>query len=162
MLGMFAIFMVANTVGPKPVHVGSPSPSPTALPTASATAAIKVTPSPSPGVNREKTSIVVSAKGSVLLGNDQAAIADEQSRILQEATAQLNQLFPAAHKRAALVLAFGYHANTTSGETLARIGTAKFSAAGGYFQGAAIATYHNQVGGDPGSAILLDIYFYYD
>jgi len=156
MLGMFAIFMVANTVGPKP----PPSPAPTAAVSASPTASESPRATPSPGVNRTKTTITVSAKGSVLLGSDAAAIDVEQSRILQEANSKLNELFPGTSKRAALVLAYGYHANPTLGELLARTGTAKFTS--GIFSDAAIATYHFQIGGDAGSSIQLDIYFYFD
>ena len=131
LLGLFAIFLAANTVG-----------------AATQTALAGIDPAP--------VTISLPVDGPTLLGFDASLIATEQRRIADAVQAQVAR--QSAGKRVAIVIAFAAHADPSAGDDLSRIATEQLTA--GAFEGATIKTYHSIVAGDRGSALDLEIYVY--
>lgn len=131
LLGLFAIFLAANTVG---------AATQTAL----------------PGIDPTPVTISLAIDGPTLLGTDAVAIAAEQRRIAAAVQAEVARQSPG--KRVAIVIAFASHADPGAGDDLSRIATEQLTT--GAFEGATIKTYHSIVAGDRGSAIDLEIYVY--
>ena len=131
LLGLFAIFLAANTVG---------AATQTAL----------------PGIDPTPVTLSLAVDGPTLLGTDAAAIASEQQRIAAAVKADVAQRSPG--KRVAIVIAFAAHADPSAGDDLSRIATEGLT--GGAFEGATVKTYHSIVAGDRGSTLDLEIYVY--
>lgn len=131
LLGLFAIFLAANTVG---------AATQTAL----------------PGIDPKPVTISLAVDGPTLLGTDASAIAAEQRRIAGAVQAQVAR--QSAGKKVAIVIAFASHADPSAGDDLSRIATEQLTS--GAFAGATIKTYHSIVAGDRGSALDLEIYVY--
>lgn len=131
LLGLFAIFLAANTVG---------AATQTAL----------------PGIDPSPVTVTLTIDGPTLLGNDAGAVAVEQRRIADAVKTQVQSR--AAGKKVAIVIAFASHADPTAGDDLSRIATEGLT--GGAFAGATVKTYHSIVAGDRGTALELEIYVY--
>ena len=131
LLGLFAIFLAANTVG---------AATQTAL----------------PGIDPSPVTLSLAVDGPTLLGTDANAIATEQQRIAAAVKADVAQ--KAAGRKVAIVIAFAAHADPSAGDDLSRIATEGLT--GGAFEGATLKTYHSIVAGDRGSAVDLEIYVY--
>ena len=131
LLGLFAIFLAANTVG---------AATQTAL----------------PGIDPTPVTISLAVDGPTLLGTDAAAITAEQRRIADAVQTQVAR--QSVGRKVAIVIAFASHADPSAGDDLSRIATELLTA--GAFEGATIKAYHSIVAGDRGSALDLEIYVY--
>jgi hypothetical protein len=131
LLGLFAIFLAANTVG---------AATQTAL----------------PGIDPTPVTMTLAVDGPTLLGTDAPSIAVEQERIAAAVNAALAQR--SAGKKVAIVIAFASHADPGAGDDLSRIATELLT--GGSFDGATVKTYHSIVAGDRGTTLDLEIYVY--
>jgi hypothetical protein len=132
LLGLFAIFLAANT----------------------ASAAIAVPPQA--GIDPQVVQISLTIDGPLLLGPDQAAIDREQQRIANEVANQLRTL--KGDRRVAVALAFAAHDSPTQGDRLAKQATVKLNA--GSFAGTVLKTYHELSAGDTGRKLSLELYLY--
>ena len=133
LLGLFALFLAANT---------------------SASAASSQT---TPGVDPKNIEIGVVVDGDTLLHGTPAAIAAEQARIAAQAQKSLGAVAPA--RKAAIVLAYGVHADAGTGDLLSRIATVGLTT--GSFAGSTVKTYHELAPGATGTSITLDVYLFY-
>jgi hypothetical protein len=131
LLGLFAIFLAANTVG---------AATQTAL----------------PGIDPTPVTVTLAVDGPTLLGTDGSSIAVEQERIATAVKAALAQR--SAGTKVAIVIAFASHADPSAGDDLSRIATEQLT--GGGFDGATVKTYHSIVAGDRGTTLDLEIYVY--
>src|SRR5229473_663677 len=98
LLGLFALFLAANTA---------------------ASAASSQT---TPGVDPKDVEITIAINGAALLTGSPDAIAAEQARIADVAAKSLSALVPA--RRVAIVLAYGVHDDAGTGDILAKKATA--------------------------------------
>lgn len=94
--------------------------------------------------------------GSLLLGDDQTAIAAEQDRFVQKVKDLLAGRSETRH--VALVFAYGKHEDPAQGSKLAERATAGLTV--GQFQGAVLKTLHDIARGERGTKIDLEIYVY--
>ena len=133
LLGLFAIFLAANSAGAAPSEL------------------------PRVAVDPQPLAISVPVDGRALLSGTPDAIAAEQTRISLAVARRLDEL--ASGRRVAIVLAFGVHEAATEGDRLARLATAGF--AGGPFEGATVKPYHELAAGVAGTELHLDVYLYY-
>jgi len=131
LLGLFVIFLAANTVG---------AATQTAL----------------PGIDPTPVTMTLAVDGPTLLGTDASSITVEQERIAAAVKAEVAQR--AAGKKVAIVIAFASHADPSAGDDLSRIATELLT--GGSFDGATVKTYHSIVAGDRGTTLDLEIYVY--
>jgi len=131
LLGLFAIFLAANSVG-------------------------AATPAALPGIDPRPVAISMTIDGPKLLGFDAAAGADEQRRIATAVKAQVAQ--QTGGHQVAIVIAFASNADPSIGDDISRLATAQLT--GDAFAGATIKTYHSIVAGDRGSTLDLEIYVY--
>lgn len=131
LLGLFAIFLAANTVG---------AATQTAL----------------PGIDPTPVTLSLAIDGPTLLGTDGVAIAAEQQRIADAVAAAVTRT--AAGRRVAMVIAFASHADPSAGDDLSRLATADLTTGG--FSGATVKTYHSIVAGDRGTTLDLEIYVF--
>ena len=131
LLGLFVIFLAANTVG---------AATQTAL----------------PGIDPTPVTMTLAVDGPTLLGTDAASITVEQQRIAAAVKAEVTQRV--AGKKVAIVIAFASHADPSAGDDLSRIATEQLT--GGSFDGATVKTYHSIVAGDRGTTLDLEIYVY--
>jgi hypothetical protein len=131
LLGLFAIFLAANTVG-------------------------AATPAALPGIDPAPVTITLAIDGPVLLGTDTTRIAAEQRRIADAVQAQVARR--SAGRKVAIVIAFASHADPSAGDDLSQAATELLNA--GAFAGATVKTYHSIVAGDRGSQLDLEIYVY--
>lgn len=138
LLGLFVVFLAANSVGLPPEQV-APSPTP---------AVAAVDPQP--------IEITVKVDGPLLLGGAGEAVRTEQSRIADEVRRALTAA--GETRRVALVLAFASHESPADGDRLAKLATDRLRV--GAFAEAAMKHYHELVVGDRGSAVALEIYLY--
>jgi hypothetical protein len=130
LLGLFAIFLAANTVG-------------------AATTSL-------PGVDPTPVTISLSIDGLTLLGTDTAAIAREQKRIADAVKAQVTT--QSGGRKVAIVIAFASHADPNAGDDISRIATEQLN--DGAFEGSTVKTYHSIVAGDRGNSLDLEVYVY--
>ncbi len=162
LLGLFAIFALANTVGGPPLVLSPPAPSvapgaalaspPTVGGSAGAPLAPAAAPSRPPGVDPAPLELTLAMNGAALLSPDVRVAEAEQRRIATEAMARVGD------RRVALVLAYGSHADIRTGDRLAELATAGLHS--GVFEGAAVRSFHNQVAGDRGTTLQLSVYLY--
>ena len=131
LLGLFAIFLAANTVG---------AATQTAL----------------PGIDPQPVTLSLTVQGATLLGTDAAAVAAEQQRITDIVKREVLQQ-SGGHK-VAMVIAFASHNDPSLGDDLSRIATEQLTTDA--FTGATIKTYHSIVAGDAGTTLDLEIYVY--
>ena len=133
LLGLFALFLAANT--------------------AASSASVQTTP----GVDPNSVPITLNVNGDVLLHGSPDAIAAEQARIADDAQKQLSAQRPA--RKVAIVLAYGVHADAVTGDQLAKVGTDKLTT--GAFEGATVKSFHELAPGATGQTINLDVYLFY-
>jgi hypothetical protein len=133
LLGMFAIFLAANT----------------------ASAAVAQTPQNA--VDPQVVQIQLTIDGPTLLSSNTAAVQQEQARIAKAVTDQLQSL--KGPRRVAVGLAFASQANPLDGDRIAKAATVLLNA--GPFAGAVLKPYHELVTGDQGRTLSLELYLYY-
>ena len=131
LLGLFAIFLAANSVG-------------------------AATPAALPGIDPKPVTLSLTIDGPKLLGFDATAGADEQRRIAAAVKAQVQQ--QTGGHQVAIVIAFASNADPSLGDDISRLATAQLT--DGPFAGATIKTYHSIVAGDRGSTLDLEVYVY--
>jgi len=133
LLGLFALFLAANTA---------------------ASAASNQT---TPGVDPKNIEITVTVDPSVLMNGAPDAITAEQRRIAGEATKSLQSVAPG--RKVAIVLAYGVWDDPVLGEKLAKLATTELTA--GAYTGATIRPYHELAPGARGTTVKLDVYLFY-
>ena len=133
LLGMFAIFLAANTSS---AAVSQPE---------------------HQSVDPQVVQISIPVDGATLLSGSNAAIEQEQTRIATTVTDKLVQL--KGQRRVAVALVFASNELPTEGDRLAKAATAKLNT--GLFTGTVVKTYHELVVGDPGRTLSLELYLYY-
>lgn len=133
LLGLFALFLAANTA---------------------ASAASSQT---TPGVDPKDIELRFEINGALLLAGTPDAIAAEQARIADVAAKALTALAPG--RRVAIVLAYGVHDDPATGDQIAKKATAQLTT--GTFQGATIRAYHELSPGAAGTTLVLDVYLFY-
>lgn len=131
LLGLFAIFLAANSVG-------------------------AATPAALPGIDPQPVTLSLQIDGPKLLGFDAQASAAEQQRIAAAVQDQVAK--QAAGRKVAIVIAFASHGDPSLGDDLSRLATAGLTT--GAFQGATVKTYHSIVAGDRGTTLDLEVYVY--
>jgi len=109
-----------------------------------------------PSIDPKPVELLVPVDGARLLGTDDAAVATEQARFVEDVKRQLVAV--AETRRIAMVFAYGSHEDPAQGEKLARVATTALTS--GQFAGAALKSLHDIVPGDRGSAVALEIYLY--
>jgi hypothetical protein len=132
LLGLFAIFLAANT----------------------ASAAI-ATPQKQ-GIDPQVVQISIPINGAILLGSDATAADREQQRIANAVMDQLRS--QKGERRVAVALAFASHESPTEGDKIAKAATAKLNI--GSFAGTVVKTYHELAAGDTGKTLSLELYLY--
>jgi hypothetical protein len=133
LLGLFALFLAANT--------------------AASAASTQTTP----GVDPKSVEISVAVNAQTLLHGTPEAIAVEQARIADTAQKALSALAPA--RKVAIVLAYGVHSDAATGDELAKVATVQLNS--GSFLGATIKPYHELSPIAAGETIALDVYLFY-
>jgi hypothetical protein len=133
LLGMFAIFLAANT----------------------SSAAVSAPEHQS--VDAQVVQISIPIDGQTLLAGGTAAIETEEDRIAKAVTDQLVKM--KGQRKVAVALAFASHELPTEGDRLAKVATTKLNS--GLFAGTVIKTYHELVSGDTGRTLSLELYLYY-
>ena len=132
LLGMFAIFLAANT-------------------TSSA-----VAQTPQNAVDPQVVQIQLTIDGPTLLSNT-AAAQQEQTRIAKAVVDQLQTL--KGGRRVAIALAWATQENPLDGDKIAKAATSQLTT--GPFAGAVVKPYHELVTGDQGRTLSLELYLYY-
>ena len=133
LLGMFAIFLAANT-------------------TSAATAQ-----TPQNAIDPQVVQMQITIDGPTLLGSNTTAISQEQARIAKAVMDQLqSQKGP---RKVAVGLAFASNENPLDGDRIAKAATAQLNT--GPFAGAVVKPYHELVTGDQGRTLSLELYLYY-
>jgi len=133
LLGLFALFLAANT--------------------AASAASTQTTP----GVDPRDVEISLTVSGATLLHGSADAVAAEQARISEAAQKALAAIAPA--RKVAIVLAYGIHADAATGDELAKVASAQLTS--GSFTGATVKAYHELAPGAAGDTITLDVYLFY-
>ena len=133
LLGMFAIFLAANT----------------------ASAAVAQTPQNA--VDPQVVQFQVTIDGPTLLSTNTAAVQQEQARIAKAVNDQLQSL--KGPRRVAVALAFASEENPLDGDKIAKAATAQLTT--GAFAGAVVKPYHELVTGDQGRTLSVELYLYY-
>jgi len=132
LLGMFAIFLAANT-------------------TSSA-----VAQTPQNAVDPQVVQIQLTIDGPTLLSNT-AAAQQEEARIAKAVVDQLQTL--KGGRRVAIALAWATQENPLDGDKIAKAATSQLTT--GPFAGAVVKPYHELVTGDQGRTLSLELYLYY-
>jgi hypothetical protein len=133
LLGLFALFLAANT--------------------AASSASVQTTP----GVDPKDVEISLAVNPDTLLHGTPDAIAAEQARIADTAQKALSQVAPA--RKIAIVLAYGLHADAATGDQIAKLASAQLNT--GSFAGATVKAYHELAPSAIGDSLTLDVYFFY-
>src|SRR5438477_3259894 len=133
LLGMFAIFLAANT----------------------ASAAVAQTPQNA--VDPQVVQIQLTIDGPTLLSSNTTAVQAEQTRIAKAITDQLQSL--KGPRRVAVALAFASEENPLDGDKIAKAATAQLTS--GPFAGTVVKPYHELVPGDQGRTLSLELPPYY-
>jgi hypothetical protein len=133
LLGLFALFLAANT------------------------AASSASNQTTPGVDPKDIELVLAVDPAILLNGTPDAIAQEQQRIADVAVKSLQTLAPG--RKVAIVLAYGVYDDPVLGEKIAKLGTAQLSS--GAYTGATIRPYHELAPGARGTTVKLDVYLFY-
>ncbi len=132
LLGLFAIFLAANTTAPPPEALARS------------------------GIDPQPVLMRVAVSGFALLGADADAVVAEQRRFTQDVQNRLAAIAPG--RRVAIVFAYGVHQSPSEGDRIAALATALLRE--GPFAGAAIKAYHELTPGDIGRSVALEIYLY--
>ena len=132
LLGLFALFLAANT--------------------AASAASTQTTP----GVDPKVVEFTLAVDGQALLGSGTAKVA-EQTRIADAAQKALSALAPA--RKVAIVFAYGVHADAATGDEIAKAAIEKLSA--GAFTGSTAKGYHELAPGGTGETVTFDVYLFY-
>src|SRR5438046_2936881 len=101
LLGLFAIFLAANT------------------------ASAAIAEPPKQGIDPQVVQIAIPINGSALIGSDTGAVEREQQRIFNLVTDQLRS--QKGERRVAVALAFASNESPTQGDLIAKAATAKFT-----------------------------------
>ena len=133
LLGLFALFLAANT--------------------AASAASTQTTP----GVDPHDVQLSLNVNGQTLLHGTPDAIAAEQARIADAAQKALSAVAPA--RTVAIVFAYGVHADAATGDELAKVASAGLTA--GSFAGATVRPYHELAPAATGDTITLDVFLFY-
>jgi hypothetical protein len=133
LLGLFALFLAANTA---------------------ASAASNQT---TPGVDPKNVEITLTVDPTVLMNGTPDAVTAEQRRIAADATKSLQGVAPG--RKVAIVLAYGVWDDPVSGEKLAKLATTELTS--GAYTGATIRPYHELAPGARGTTVKLDVYLFY-
>ena len=133
LLGLFALFLAANT--------------------AASAASTQTTP----GVDPRDVEISLTVSGATLLHGSADAVAAEQARISEAAQKALSAIAPA--RKVAIVLAYGIHADAATGDELAKVASAQLNS--GSFTGATVKAYHELAPTAVGDKVVLDVYLFY-
>jgi hypothetical protein len=133
LLGLFALFLAANT--------------------AASAASTQTTP----GVDPKVVEFSLAVDGQALLHGTADAKAAEQSRIADAAQKALSALAPA--RKVAIVFAYGVHGDAVTGDELAKAAIEKLNT--GSFVGSTAKAYHELAPGATGDSITLDVYLFY-
>lgn len=143
LLGLFVIFVAANSVGAPPAVAA-----PTAAPTFKA------------GIDPDRVELKITVDGAILLRTDQSAVKTEADRIARAVDTELGQR-GLADRRVALVFAYATHERPNEGDTIARKGIASLVASA-RFRGLVQEpqTFHDLVPGDQGTLLTLQLYFF--
>lgn len=133
LLGMFAIFLAANT------------------------ASVSAAQAPEKAVDPQVLQIQIAIDGPTLIGSNTAAVQAEQQRIAKAVIDQLTS--KKGPRRVAVALAFASQENPLDGDRIAKAATAQLTT--GPFAGAVMKPYHELVTGDQGRTLSLELYLYY-
>jgi len=133
LLGLFALFLAANT--------------------AASAASTQTTP----GVDPKEVEISLTVDGTALLHGTPEAIAAEQARISDQAQKSLSALAPA--RKVAIVLAYGVDADAAIGDQLAKVATEKLTS--GAFAGSTVKAFHELAPGADAKTVTLVVYLFY-
>ncbi|HEV2249449.1 MAG TPA: hypothetical protein VGT60_02960 [Candidatus Limnocylindria bacterium] len=133
LLGLFALFLAANT--------------------AASAASTQTTP----GVDPKVVEFTLAVDGQALLNGTADVKAAEQTRIAGAAQQALSALAPA--RKVAIVFVYGVHADAATGDLLAKAAIEKLDT--GAFQGSTAKAYHELAPGATGTSITLDVYLFY-
>src|SRR6266850_1264220 len=133
LLGLFALFLAANTA---------------------ASAASNQT---TPGIDPKDVSFSINVDGKALLTGTADAIAAEQARIADTAQKTISTLAPG--RRVAIVIAYGVHDDPTSGDLLSKKATAQLTS--GAYKGATVRNEHELLPGALGNTVTFDVYLFY-
>jgi hypothetical protein len=133
LLGLFALFLAANT--------------------AASSASTQTTP----GVDPKDVELSLAVNTQILLHGAPDAIAAEQARIADTAQKALSGIAPA--RKVAIVLAYGVHADAATGDAIAKAATGLLNA--GAFEGSTVKAFHELAPGATGETITLDVYLFY-
>src|SRR5438067_10583663 len=114
LLGLFALFLAANT------------------------AASAASTQSTPGVDPKEIEISLTVNGDTLLHGTPDAVAAEQARISDQAQKSLSALAPA--RKVAVVLAYGGHTDASTGDAIAKAATAQLNS--GAYQGSTVKAFH--------------------
>ena len=132
LLGLFAIFLAANTAS---AAIAAPQ---------------------KQGIDPQVVQISIPINGAALLGSDATAADREQQRIANAVMDQLRA--QKGERRVAVALAFASHESPTEGDKIAKAATAKLTI--GAFAGTVMKTYHELSAGDTGKTLSLELYLY--
>ena len=133
LLGLFALFLAANTA---------------------ASAASNQT---TPGVDPKDITFTVAVDSGTLLTGSTDAVAAEQQRIADVAQKTLQSLAPG--RKVAILIAYGVHPDPAVGDTLSKRATEKVT--GGPFTGSTIRTEHEILPSADGRTVVFDVYLFY-
>src|SRR2546430_15012547 len=131
LLGLFALFLAANTA---------------------ASAASNQT---TPGVDPKDVQFSITVDDTCLNGTG-AAIASLQQKVADDASKAIQTLAPG--RKVAIVIAYGVHEDPALGDLLSKRATAKVNT--GPFAGATIRNEHELLPGAKGNTITLDVYLF--
>src|SRR5438876_12319020 len=133
LLGMFAIFLAANTASAAAVQT------------------------PQNAVDPQVVQFQITIDGPTLLGSNTSAVQQEQARIAKAVIDQLSSM--KGPRRVAVALAFASEENPLDGDKIAKAATALLNT--GPFAGSVMKPYHELVTGDQGRTLSLELYLYY-
>ncbi len=133
LLGLFALFLAANT------------------------AASSASNQTTPGVDPKDITFNLSVDTATLLNGTPAQIDVEQKRIADLAQRTLLALAPG--RKVAIVIAYGVHENPALGDLISKKATTQVTS--GQYQGATIRNEHEILPGSPGTTVTFDVYLFY-
>jgi regulator of RNase E activity RraA len=133
LLGLFALFLAANTA---------------------ASASSNQT---TPGVDPKDVTFTVEVDGNTLLTGSATAVAAEQQRIADVAIKTLQSVAPG--RKVAIVIAYGVHSDPAVGDLLSKKATAAVTS--GAFAGSTIRNEHEIQPTADGKSVVFDVYLFY-
>jgi len=133
LLGLFALFLAANT------------------------AASSTSNQTTPGIDPKDVSFAVAVDPTILLTGSGAALAAEQQRIADVASKTIQTLAPG--RKAAIVIAYGVHGDPATGDLLSKRATTQVTS--GPFTGSTIRNEHELQPSADGKTVVFDVYLFY-